>query len=311
MNNINIFDQYLNGNLSSRDKAAFEQKLIENSNFKADFEAHQILISTFAQLSNNHSSDQKFNHFKNQMKQKMENQFQDFLSGHMKKSEVTDFNNRLAKDSFFALSFKRYKTQQTSILAQQAPSVKTFSIYPRMMVIAATLLLLIGAFWFLNFSGNESIYQELEKIQAFHPNVEWAEVEHLSFGTPIKNINLKKEGLQAYAKKDWKQAIDKLSLFLNNNDLSDQHVAALYLYLGRAYLKSGDTTLAISSFEKGKTIVTDRRNLSYAIDRMYWNLGLAYELNEEHTKARTTFSQLLSETNDPTFKPYLLKYLNQ
>lgn len=252
-----------------------------------------------------------------------------YLNGTMKEEQVDLFENRLANDKAFAEKVAR----ETSILEgiqqvgeqntraelkkvegeleqegffdtkeKQEKTGRVISLFGRRaMAIAASIALLIGAYFFWDINGNFSSTNNLVAYEdVLTPEID-KEIVNPGFASDEEQLKALKECMKLYKAKQYEKAIPDFEQHLNK--YPDELEAPLYL--GISYLMNNQNTKAKNSLQK----LANSPNTELT-DEAQWYLANAHIRLDERDDAKALL-QALSNNANASFQQDAKKLLEQ
>lgn len=253
-------------------------------------------------------------------------QIEQYFNREMSDSQLEDFRNNLKNDAELREAFqfsrlmaaakhqsevaafkKQYKINGASKPLPQAATTRRLPVYK--IAVAASIALLLGFFAWWQFSNSPSHAAQLAiqyDVVELHPDIRYALVnEGLNHKGMMGSSDfqaLKKEGLEAYQAKNWDKAIQLLTEFINQIEVSDENtpdeINLINLYIGRAYLEKEQFSKAIAYLKKAEEGVIDLPNYGLLKELMQWQLALAYLKNDEPLMAKEIATALSNAQHD-------------
>lgn len=226
-----------------------------------------------------------------------------YLDGSLSESEKVLFDNAMSDVSFRknllfqARLLDELKSQQNQeILAQikqkaqsvniESKPISTRKLLPFAFKLAAAILLLLAAIYFINPFGGVNYDQQFEHYMIDYPiNIIERGSGDKSDDLDLVNQKLLKEALKAYSNNDYQTAVSKFEL-LNETD------ERLLLNQASAYLRIKKTDAAIEILRPLCSSTTDK-----VADNAHWYLALAYIQKKEIQRAIDLLN-VISKTDD-------------
>lgn len=243
---------------------------------------------------------------KNNISQELLETIERYLKNTMDSNERIAFEQRLKEDSvlnqqvdntailFSGIKKAVFKNKLNAIhsglvegKASEKEAPKVFKLNFRTLSIAASVVILIGGFWFFNQpSKNEVLFNNYFEKPMGLPTV---------MGGNRDNFELL-DAMVEYKIGDYDSAIERWEALLVNNKTND----TLQFYLGAAYLAKGNQESAIPYLKK----LIDNDNSHFQNSGFYY-LGMAYVKDEKWNLAK---EMLKKTTNSKALE--LIKELN-
>ncbi len=220
MDHLDIIDKYLKGELNPLEKAAFEKRLIENANFKSEYD----LVNQLKGGINHHQ------------KEKI-------------KDKVSSIHNNLKEQDFFK------KDQSKLINMEQGNNQKKKNGKMRILYLAAALAFLVGALFFMNKEKTSSNTDLM--ATCFKKNTQQVDdiiANLVSFGMADTEKNKKdslKLAMESYKKGDFSSSQKVLSEYLTR--YGEDNTARYYLGLNMMNMgKYADAVKQFTTVEQDK-----------------------------------------------------------
>ena len=278
----NLFDSYLNNELTDSEKQQFETRLKQEVSFRTAFELHQGLI----QLLNGAGKTQlkmlyDIANFEAQIAEEQQALFEAYRSKRMKKVDRKTFEQRLKKEGLLAYEWKRYKTKQV----KQSTITTRRSIIGFTKAAAVILVLIVAGYLGLSWHNQQQTNQLANDFYE-RPNIEYLTNENVVIrgeGTEDSSKVLEK-ATTAYKKQKNKLALKYLNQYVKQAKANDKTYYA-YLFIGAIYFEQGDYERAIEVYKVGRDGIKDTINYTVRIEAIRLRLALAYLKNGQRTKA--------------------------
>lgn len=208
--------------------------------------------------------------------------FKDFLSSNSEDLKMESYSENIISNKLDRDRRKKYEQilKEEYNVTKVEQQAKTFSL-KSWLSIAASLLILVGAFYFINSMGS---YDIKEVAQA-----EINELHIMADQTVMRKgeadfDEIRKLANQSYVKEDFVSALDQWRLLEAGQKTNQQD----YLYMGICHLKLGNTKKALMQLKK----VND---VSAFTLEWNWVIALAYLENGNVEKAKEHLNTLIQK----------------
>jgi len=258
-------DDYINGSLSKESKKAFEAQLAKDSNLANELNFRQQLSQSVQQVTETETNQ-----------------------------AISEMVSSLEQEGYFEKLSNEFNQNQPNKKGLKDNNKKILKLWPRILTIAASLLLLIGvAFWFWakqNYS-NQALAQH---------SLTGSQMETL-LRSNQNNADIFEEGILALNQNNFTKAIS----FFKTIESTDNAFPDALLLLSIAQFKIGNYEEAISNSQQ---LVTRNTHLNSKANWIQLNAKLA--ANQLDEKFYQLLTQLIQDNNDPYYQQKALQLKN-
>lgn len=230
-------DTYIDGKASADISDKIDQRLVNDTPFKADFELHQLARQGIEQKA---ADDSFANLFEN-------------------------IDKNLAQEGFFETAPPQNKVQEKQTTAK----IRRFPFRP--LAIAASFALAIFAGWWLINQNTSTL--DSQTLYATHfqllPDEISTELEDVGFVKPVEHEYLE-DAMSAYNQQHFSQAIQSFKKYQTTTNATDDFYGDASLYLAISLLKENQITEAQS------LLLPLSKQTSSLQNKAKWYLALSY-----------------------------------
>lgn len=264
INDINLFDDYLEGNLSDEQKKSFEIKLAEDENFRIEFEEHKDLLDGLLIMNDKNL-----------------------------RAKINIVQDELEKEGFFKKKEEKENISDGATTEKTTAKVRSIGLQKILAIAASLLLLAVAGWWMLKpstLTNQELFANYFQNFPAENLALKTTEkLEELGFagGELKQQLRNLQQGIIAYENGNLTTAAEQFkqfsTLYPERFDVKLFHGIALLENNQPQLAEPILTTLASSNFAQKETAI--------------WYLALTQLKLEKTAEAKSNLQQLVSNNS--------------
>lgn len=308
---IDLFDQYLSGELSGQERAAFEARLEASDELQREFRIFKTSVEALLEFPAYADSENAAGKLRAEALAAMAGQFEKYRSGAMNDQETQAFEKLLEEEPLLAYQYK--KSQSQGRILPLRPSLLKMAVAASVLIAAV----LLGWLIFHDRVDAGQLYAS-HNLPELVPSKEIALVNEGLIHRGIEGSRdfhqLRLDGLDAYEAKDWDRAISLLTQYIEqaipDTEETVNEIKMVYLYIGVAWLEKSDAKKAIEAFLAAEEGITDQTNYRMIRELVQWQLALAY-LKKGDVSASKAVLKKLNAAEHPLIQEQAKNLLNE